>query len=57
MLLSAASMTAAGAPPKSATAEAVTINRISDVGFNHSEVAERALISDAVGGSSLRKCA
>jgi carboxypeptidase Q len=51
MLLSAASMAAAGAPPKSATAEAVTINRISDVGFNHSEVAETAAyLADVIGG-------
>jgi carboxypeptidase Q len=52
MLLSAASM-AATAASKTATfpAESITINRISDAGFNHSEVLDTAAyLADEIGG-------
>src|ERR1700729_3135399 len=52
MILSASTMAAATAPPKAAvTAESITINRISDVGFNHSEVVDTAAyLADEIGG-------
>ena len=51
IFFSAASM-AAAVPPKAAlSAEAITINRISDVGFNHSEVVDTAAyLADEIGG-------
>jgi carboxypeptidase Q len=50
--LSAASMAAAAPPSKAAvTAETITINRISDIGFNHSEVVDTAAyLADEIGG-------
>src|SRR6202046_1634858 len=52
MILSASTMAAATAPPKAAVmAESITINRISDVGFNHSEVVDTAAyLADEIGG-------
>ena len=52
LFLSAASMAAAAAPSKAAVAaEAITINRISDAGFNHSEVVDTAAyLADEIGG-------
>ena len=52
LFLSASSMAAATAPSKAAvTAESITINRISDVGFNHSEVVDTAAyLADEIGG-------
>ena len=50
--LSASSMAAVMAPSKAAVAaESVTINRISDSGFNHSEVVDTAAyLADEIGG-------
>ena len=52
MILSASSMAAVTAPPKAAVmAESITINRIADVGFNHSEVVDTAAyLADEIGG-------
>ena len=51
-LLSASLPAAVVTPPKAAfPAEAITINRISDVGFNHSEVVNTAAyLADEIGG-------
>src|SRR5271155_860131 len=51
IFLSAASLAAAAAPKVAPTAETITINRIADVGFNHSEVVDTAAyLADEIGG-------
>ena len=52
LFLSASSMAAVAPPSKAAVmAESITINRISDVGFNHSEVVDTAAyLADEIGG-------
>ena len=52
MFLSAASMAAVTAPSKAAVAaESITINRIADAGFNHSEIVDTAAyLADEIGG-------
>jgi carboxypeptidase Q len=49
--LTASSLAAVAAPRAASTAETVTINRIADVGFNHSEVIDTAAyLADQIGG-------
>jgi carboxypeptidase Q len=51
MLLSAASLAAVTPPKASFPAETLTINRISDEGFNHSQVVDTAAyLADEIGG-------
>src|SRR5450631_3262380 len=52
LIASAASMAAVTPPSKGAVAaESITINRISDIGFNHSEVVDTAAyLADEIGG-------
>jgi carboxypeptidase Q len=50
-LLVSVSLSAAVVTPKATSAETMTINRISDVGFNHSEVVNTAAyLADEIGG-------
>ncbi|MDB6099978.1 MAG: family metallo-hydrolase [Gammaproteobacteria bacterium] len=50
-LLSASSLAATATPKSTFPTEAVTINRISDAGFNHSEVIDTAAyLADQIGG-------
>jgi carboxypeptidase Q len=49
--LSASSLAAVVTPKAAAAAETITINRIADVGFNHSEVVDTAAyLADEIGG-------
>jgi carboxypeptidase Q len=49
--LGAASLAAVVMPKAASTAETITINRIADVGFNHSEVVDTAAyLADEIGG-------
>lgn len=49
--LTASSLAAVVTPKAASTAEAITINRIADVGFNHSEVVDTAsYLADEIGG-------
>jgi carboxypeptidase Q len=49
--LSVSSLAAVATPKAASTAEAITINRIADAGFNHSEVVDTAAyLADEIGG-------
>jgi carboxypeptidase Q len=49
--LTAASLAAVATPKAASSAETVTINRIADIGFNHSEVIDTAAyLADQIGG-------
>jgi len=51
IFLTASSLAAVVTPKAASTAETITINRIADVGFNHSEVVDTAsFLADEIGG-------